>query len=281
MEIVRTKDELLKSLEKARKFGLKVSFIPTMGNLHDGHLKLIEAGKRLAEIIVVSIFVNKKQFGEKEDFENYPRTEEEDLTKLEASQASIVFIPRSESEIFGSHFNLNLDVANLTNCLCGISRPHFFGGVLSVVMKFFLLIKPEFAIFGKKDYQQFLIVSALAESLEIGTEVVGIETVREGNGLAMSSRNNYFSLAERSNLEFINKILSDVKENLLTQSLEEALSKAKKELNEAGVEKLDYLEIRSGRGLSLITDYKPEMKPIIFFAGFVKGVRLIDNLELF
>lgn len=281
MEIVRTREELLQSLERARKFGLKVSFIPTMGNLHEGHLKLIEAGKRLAEIIVVSIFVNKKQFGEKEDFENYPRTEEEDLAKLEAAQASIVFIPRSESEVFGSYFNLNLDVANLTNCLCGISRPHFFGGVLAVVMKFFLLIKPEFAIFGKKDYQQFLIVSALAESLEIGTEVVGIETVRESNGLAMSSRNNYFSLEERDNLKFINQILIDVKENLKTQSFEEALKKAKNELNKAGVEKLDYLEIRNGRDLTSITEYSPEMKPIIFFAGFVKGVRLIDNLELF
>ena len=282
MEVVRTRESLFHALEKLKKLQTKLAFVPTMGNLHNGHLKLVEAGKRLADNVVVSIFVNKKQFGVNEDFDSYPRTEAEDIEKLEKAGVSLVYIPKNEAEIFGHHFSINLDAPNLTNVMCGASRPNFFGGVLAVVSKLFLQIKPDFAIFGKKDYQQFLVVSALADSLEIGVEVLGIETVRENNGLAFSSRNNYFSVEDREKASFIFKALSNAKISLINgESIKSVLSKTAKQLEDNGIEKLDYLEIRNAKNLNLIENFDPKEKSVIFFAGFFKGVRLIDNLELF
>lgn len=282
MEIVRSKEALLQAMEKLRKFQSKVAFVPTMGNLHDGHLKLIEASKRLAEHTVCSIFVNKKQFGENEDFASYPRTELEDIEKLKAVGVSLLYLPRTENELFNHNFNLKLDIPNLTNCLCGAFRPNFFAGVLAVVLKLFLQIKPDFAVFGKKDYQQFLAVSALAESLDIGISVIGIDTVREGSGLAMSSRNNYFNMEDRNKISFIYKELIEFKARYEALPIPENLEMIRKNLIEFGIEKIDYLEVRNGKDLSLIVSpNENQKKPIIFFAGFFKGVRLIDNIELY
>lgn len=282
MKIVKTKDALLKELENLKKFDEKLSFIPTMGNLHEGHLKLVEVGKRLAKYTVVSIFVNKKQFGENEDFEAYPRTEEADIKKLEEAGVNLLYIPKSEGEIFGSEFSLKLDTPLLTNCLCGVVRPNFFGGVLAVVMKLFLQIKPDFGIFGKKDYQQFLVVSALAASLDIGIEVIGVETRREENGLALSSRNNYFSFEQRQGLGFIYTSLMNAKKKLEDgENLEKILAEEVKILEAKGIEKLDYLEVRSAKGLKLLSTFERSAKPILFFAGWINSVRLIDNIELF
>ncbi len=282
MEIVKTREALFYALEKLKKLQTKIAFVPTMGNLHEGHIKLVEAGKRLGENIVVSIFVNKKQFGENEDFTSYPRTEEEDIEKLKKAGVSLVYIPKSEAEIFGHGFDLKLDIPHLTNQLCGAFRPNFFTGVLAVVSKLFLQIKPDFAIFGKKDYQQFLVVSKMAESLEIGIEVVGIDTVREQSGLAFSSRNNYFSSEDRLKAGFIHNVLTEIKVKISSgNSLENALNEGKNQLLQNGIEKLDYLEIRSGKDLKILTNYEKHQKPVIFFAGFFKGVRLIDNLEAF
>jgi pantoate--beta-alanine ligase len=282
MEVIRTKESLFHALEKLKKLQTKLAFVPTMGNLHDGHLKLVEAGKRLADNVVVSIFVNKKQFGANEDFDSYPRTEMQDIEKLEKAGVALVYAPKNETEIFGNHFSLTLDVPSLTNVMCGACRPHFFGGVLAVVSKLFLQIKPNFAIFGKKDYQQFLVVSALAESLEIGVEVVGIETAREESGLAFSSRNNYLSSQDRQKASFIFQALLDAKTSLINgEDLNSVLLKTSKTLQENGIEKLDYLEVRSAKNLNLVESFNLKEKPVIFFAGFFKGVRLIDNLEFF
>ena len=281
MEIVRSKEGLLQSLEKLKKFQSKVAFVPTMGNLHAGHLKLIETSKRLADHTVCSIFVNKKQFGENEDFTSYPRTEAEDIEKLKSAGTSLLYLPRNEADIFGGSFNLKLDIPHLTNCLCGLSRQNFFSGVLAVVLKLFLQVKPDFAVFGKKDYQQFLVVSALAEALDIGTQVIGIETIREGSGLAMSSRNNYFNAEDRSYLGFIYQELLHFKERFANLEIEKNLNIAKESLTKQGIEKLDYLEVRSGKNLLPITNPQQDKKPVLFFAGFFKGVRLIDNIELF
>lgn len=281
MEIVKSKERLLLSLEKLKKFQSKTAFVPTMGNLHDGHIKLIETSKRLAEHTVCSIFVNKKQFGASEDFESYPRTEEADIERLEKAGCSLLYLPRTEADVFGSagQFQLKLDVPSLTNSLCGLSRPDFFGGVLAVVLKLFLQIKPDFAVFGKKDYQQFLVVSALAKALDIGIEVVGIDIVREASGLALSSRNNYFTGQDRAKASFIYQELSSFKQRT-GLTLEQNLAISKQNLINEGIEKIDYLEIRSGRDLTLLSELTPDKKPILFFAGFFRGVRLIDNIEL-
>ena len=282
MKIVRTKQELTQIINELKQNGTKIAFVPTMGNLHNGHITLVKKGREYADFVIVSIFVNKKQFGANEDFASYPRTEAEDIAKLKEAHANLVYIPKDEGEIFGENFSLTLDVPHLTKCLCGISRPNFFGGVLAVVTKLFLQVKPDFAIFGKKDYQQFLVVSALAKSLDIGIEVVGVDTVREAKGLALSSRNNYFKEEDREKANFIYAILSKVKSELLNgRELKSVLQKASLELLENGIERIDYLEVRNSHSLSLIESFNANEKAILFFAGFFKGVRLIDNIEIF
>ncbi len=282
MKILTTRKELLEETEKIKSKQETIAFVPTMGNLHEGHISLILEGKKHAKRIITSIFVNKKQFGQSEDFANYPRTELEDIEKLKKAQVDIVYIPNSEKEIFGEDFCLKLDIPNLTNCLCGVSRPNFFGGVLAVVMQFFIQIKPDFTIVGKKDYQQFLVISALAKSLNLGIDIIGVATKREENGLAMSSRNNYFKPEDKEKAKFIFEILNTAKLELLNGlTISTVLPQIKLELEKNGIEKLDYLEIRRQGDLNLIETFKQEEKSILFFAGFFKGVRLIDNIELF
>lgn len=282
MKVLRTRNELLAEIEAIKSNHETIAFVPTMGNLHLGHISLVLEGKKHAKYVIASIFVNKKQFGQNEDFANYPRTELEDIEKLKEAKVDAVYIPSSEKEIFGEDFSLKLDIPHLTNCLCGVSRPNFFGGVIAVVMQFFIQIKPDFTIVGKKDYQQFLVISALAKSLNLGINVVGVSTKREDNGLAMSSRNNYFKPEDKERAKFIFEILNTARLDLLNGgTISGVLSKIEPELEKNGIEKLDYLEIRRQGNLNLVETFIKEDKSILFFAGFFKGVRLIDNIELF
>lgn len=278
MEVIKTKQSLQKAIDGHKAVGKKIAFIPTMGNLHNGHISLVLQGKKYAEITVVSIFINKKQFGVNEDFESYPRTIEEDIAKLKEAEVDILYLP-TEVEVFSSEYELSLDIPSLTKVLCGITRPNFFGGVLSVVLKLFLQVRPDFAIFGKKDYQQLKVVTSLANSLDIGIKVIGSEIAREKNGLAMSSRNNYFTKDEKETLGFIYSTLCLIKEQIFkNKDITAAITEGKKQLLQHGITKLDYLEIRDRDDLSLKTT--TASNGIIFFAGFYKNVRLIDNVEV-
>lgn len=280
MKVIERMDVLLSYLADLKRNGERLAFVPTMGNLHDGHLKLVKQGKLLAERVIVSIFVNRRQFGVNEDFESYPRSLKEDIAGLEKIGADVLYVPQVETEVFGDNYSLKLDIPSLTHVLCGASRPDFFGGVLAVVSQFFLQIRPDFAIFGKKDYQQFLVVSALAKSLNIGIEVVGVETVREESGLAMSSRNNYLNQDDRKNASFIYKTLLYGKEKALNGlDIQDIIKEMEAKLLHNGISKIDYLEIRDKENLSLISNLKPG-RGVIFFAGFFKDVRLIDNIEI-
>ncbi len=189
-----------------RRDGLRVAFVPTMGNLHEGHLTLVQEARKQADHVVVSIFVNPMQFGPNEDFERYPRTLEADSAKLESVGADLLFVPPVE-EMYPAKSNTCVEVSGVTKGLCGDMRPGHFIGVATVVAKLFNIVMPDVALFGEKDYQQLLVIRRMATDLCFPVEVVGVPTVREESGLAMSSRNGYLSDEEKQKAALIYQVL--------------------------------------------------------------------------
>jgi pantoate--beta-alanine ligase len=197
MRIVNTVSELSDAVRAWRSAGESVAFVPTMGNLHAGHLKLVsEAGKK-ADRVVASIFVNPTQFGAGEDFETYPRTEREDQQKLSDVGADLLFQP-PVSEVYAPDAKTVVSVTGLSELYCGASRPGHFDGVATVVCKLFNMVQPDVALFGLKDFQQLAVIRTMVRDLNIPVEIIGVETVREANGLAMSSRNGYLTAEEKT-----------------------------------------------------------------------------------
>jgi pantoate--beta-alanine ligase len=198
MEMAETILSLHRALAPWRQSGARIALVPTMGNLHAGHLRLVEKAECLAECVVVSIFVNPLQFGAGEDYRSYPRTLDQDSEKLSALGVNLLFAP-SVHEIYstGEQPMIRVEMPGLFNILCGAFRPGHFAGVATVVIKLFNLIQPHLAVFGTKDYQQLVVIKRLVADLSIPVEIVAVETVREPDGLAMSSRNSYLTLDER------------------------------------------------------------------------------------
>ena len=196
MQTLHTIAELRTILGGWRSAALKIALVPTMGNLHAGHIKLVEKAKELADKVVVSIFVNPTQFGVGEDFNTYPRTINDDSQKLLDAATDVLFLP-STSEIYSATASTVISVKPLSVLQCGAFRPGHFDGVATVVGKLFNIVQPMLAVFGLKDYQQFLIIQTMVNDLNFPIELIGVETVRENNGLAMSSRNAYLSASER------------------------------------------------------------------------------------
>ena len=197
MVITRTREELYKTLEEFSKRKGKLALVPTMGNLHDGHLSLIKLAKQKASKIITTIFVNPLQFGKNEDFKKYPRTEKMDIEKLKKEQCDILFIPRNSEEVFSKLEKIKtFDTGNLGSDLCGKIRPGHFDGVLTVVNRLFELISPDLAIFGAKDYQQQILIKNMAKSLHPQISLLKAPIIRSKNGVALSSRNNYLSEKE-------------------------------------------------------------------------------------
>ena len=253
----------------------KIALVPTMGALHCGHLALVKKACELAEIVVVSIFVNRTQFNDLSDYEKYPRQVERDIGFLRDSGTACVFIP-DENEMFAHDFSFKIFPTRLTDCLCGAMRPAHFDGVALIVSKLFNIVKPDFAIFGEKDFQQLLIIKRLVRDLNFGTEIISCEILREKSGLAMSSRNQRLSDAHKIMAANIFRILSEIK----CDRDPKILSQKQRELLEIGFEKIDYLEIRDEENLNLITDYNCQIPARIFIAVYLGGVRLIDNLHI-
>ncbi len=274
MLVIETISAIKLRLAEEKKNGKKIAFVPTMGALHDGHLALVKKAQELAEIVVASIFVNKTQFNDLQDYEKYPRQNEEDLQKLKSMGANYVFLPHDE-EISKFIYVKKEIPSHLKNCLCGSARAGHFEGVAQIVTKLFDIIKPNIAIFGQKDFQQLAII----KSLNFDVEIFSHEIMREKSGLAMSSRNQ--RLSEDSKLKAANifKILSEIKNEVLGGfEIENILSEKKKRLIKIGFEKIDYLEIRSENNLELITKFNPSNSARIFIAVYLEQVRLIDNL---
>ena len=206
---VRTVSDLRSHLAKWRKTSDSVALVPTMGALHQGHLSLVVLAKTKCDHVVASIFVNPMQFGPREDFETYPRDEASDLDKLAKAGADLVFIPDT-AEMYPQDFSTHVKVSDLTEDLCGAARPNHFEGVATVVAKLLLQCTPDIAVFGEKDYQQLLVIRRLVRDLNMQVEIVGGPIVREGDGLALSSRNAYLSAEQRKTAPLLYKTIHDV-----------------------------------------------------------------------
>ena len=260
-------------VKEAKRLSKKIAFVPTMGSLHDGHITLIKNAKKNADIVVVSIFVNKPQFNNLNDFQLYPQNLENDIKLLEEAKVDALFCPFT-SEIYDEDFSFKVIPTAMIDCLCAKDRVGHFDGVALIITKLFNIVNPHFAYFGEKDFQQLAIIKKLVKDLNFDVEIFGVATVRESSGLAMSSRNQRLSEAGKIKASMLYKILNEIKIN--PQIIEDK----KRELLANGFEKIDYLEIRNEDNLKLNMNLFSAQKRRIFIAVYIEGVRLIDNLSL-
>jgi pantoate--beta-alanine ligase len=276
MQIANTIAELRSILGIWRRAGDRIAFVPTMGNLHAGHISLVEAARRQAERVVVSIFVNPTQFGAGEDFEAYPRTEAEDREKLLAAGVDLLFLPEI-GEMYDPGARTVVSVAGLSGLHCGAFRPGHFDGVATVVAKLFNIVQPDSVFFGLKDYQQFVIIRTMVRDLNIPVALIPVETVREASGLAMSSRNGYLSDAEKMTAAKLYRALCEAKDAVLggRTAYTEIERQAQAFLAAAGF-KTDYFSICRSSDLAAAT---PEDREFVILAAARLGkTRLIDNI---
>ena len=277
MKIVSTAAELREQLGEWRRAGDHIALVPTMGNLHDGHISLVKMAKEHAERVVISVFVNPTQFGEGEDFDSYPRTIERDKLKLKKVSVDLLFVPEvSTMYPFGIDRATTVTVPALNQELCGSFRPGHFDGVASVVSRLFGLVQPDVAVFGQKDYQQLLVVRRLAEDLNLAVKIIAAPTLRHKDGLAMSSRNQYLSDEERKVAPTLHAVLQQTVEALHTGNRDFAALEKKgiKELTASGFSP-EYLSIR--RAENLDAPDRDDDHLVVLAAARLGTTRLIDN----
>ncbi|WP_075186628.1 pantoate--beta-alanine ligase [Teredinibacter haidensis] len=280
MEIFHHIDSVRKALDAAREQGKTVGFVPTMGNLHDAHLALVKQAQGLCDVVVVSIFVNRLQFGLNEDWDKYPRTLERDSHKLRDIGCRYLFCPE-ENEIYpnGMDEQTRVIVPSMAGVLCGASRPGHFEGVTTVVSKLFNIVQPDIAIFGVKDYQQLAIIRRMVEDLCIPVRVVAGEIVREADGLAMSSRNSFITDQERPRASQLNRSLNWAKQQILEGERDflRLEDEAREQIRAAGF-KPDYVSICNSKTLEPAAN--DDLEITVLGAMFTQGARLIDNVSL-
>jgi len=275
-EIIRSVEAMQETSSSLRQMGHTIGFVPTMGYLHEGHLRLVEVAREHCSKVVVSIFVNPTQFGPKEDFNRYPRDPEGDIQKLRKKDVDIVFMPEAH-DMYPQGFQTVVSVKELTKGLCGASRPGHFDGVATVVCKLFNIVKPHIAVFGQKDYQQLTVISRMVKDLNMDVEIVGVPTVREPDGLAMSSRNSYLSPEERESAKALYGAI------LLAQRMvaegERDVSRIIGELQGFILRhkhtRIDYVKIVDPDQLKELKEIKGDS--LLAMAVFVGSTRLIDN----
>ena len=278
MDIVRTVAELRSRISMWRREGQSVALVPTMGSRHAGHLSLMKVGKERSDRVIATIFVNPLQFAPNEDFETYPRREDSDIRKLVEEDIDLLFAP-DVSEMYRPDATTTISVGGLTDCLCALSRPGFFDGVATVVTKLLLQALPDIAIFGEKDYQQLLVIKRLATDLDIPVEIIGAPTIREEDGLALSSRNVYLDTKSRSIAPSMYNILTQYASDISNgNDIKKSLQLAKQNMQKSGFEKIEYLDLRSSQTLQACNDIKRPSR--LFAAAWLGSTRLIDNLAI-
>ena len=278
MLVVHTREELAEQIADWRSHDDHVALVPTMGNLHQGHLSLVELAREHAERVIVSIFVNPAQFGEGEDYDEYPRTLERDTRRLKKSPADLVFAPSVETMYpFGLDMATTVSVPGLTENFCGASRPGHFDGVTTVVARLFAMVTPDVAVFGQKDYQQQLVIRYMTKDLSLPIKIITAETVREDDGLALSSRNSYLSDEDRARAPVLYQSLQAVGLELQNgrRNFEELENVGRSRLIEAGFD-VDYFSIR--RALNLEPPNRDCDDLVVLVAARLGNARLIDNL---
>ena len=276
--IVRTVAELRTIVADWRCQGMKVAVVPTMGALHAGHLSLVRAALAQADRVIVTLFVNPKQFNNAADLAAYPRTEHEDAAKLAPTGADILYAPDAE-EIYPDGFATTVSVGGVSEGLCGAYRPGHFDGVATVVAKLFLQTGADLAFFGEKDFQQLHVVRRMARDLDIPIAVVGCPTVRETDGLAMSSRNVRLSLAEREVAPRLASILPEAAKKLSSGApVDQTLSQARTAILAAGFKQVEYLELRAEEDLLPLRNLDRPARLLV--AAWLGETRLIDNFKV-
>ncbi len=279
MITVETVASLKEHVARFRQDGKRIAFVPTMGNLHAGHVRLMQEARRHAPVVVASIYVNPLQFGENEDFESYPRTPSHDKVALLSAGVDMLFKP-AESEMYprGKALHTFVEVPGLSEDLCGAFRPGHFRGVATVVNRLFNLVTPGVAIFGKKDYQQWLIVRLMTADLGLPVEIVGVDTVREPDGLALSSRNDYLTPDERKIAPRLYEALVRLRDRVLREGMHLAAAEenAVIDLQTDGF-RPDYVNIR--RQSDLQRPGAEDCKLVALAAAWLGRTRLIDNIE--
>ena len=282
IEVIRDLRGLHSSIARHRHGPLNtaasLAIVPTMGAIHEAHEALVVEAKRNANIVLATIFVNPMQFGENEDLDKYPKSELEDIKRLESKGCDIVYIPKNET-IYPEDFDLTINVPKLSSVLCGKERKNHFQGVATVVAKLLLQSGADYAIFGEKDYQQLLIIKSLVRDLDIPCQIVPINTVRDSNGLALSSRNQYLNTKQINIANNINMIMKEPAKNFYNLDINETISIVRKNLEKVGIKKIDYAEIRNNNNLKNVTN-NDKSNARLFIAVYIDEIRLIDNIKL-
>ena len=281
MNTVSTIEEARGLIRDWKGRGERVAFVPTMGALHEGHLELVRQAAALADRTMVSIFVNPTQFGAGEDLASYPRDLAADRRKLDGIGVDLVFAP-SVDEMYPPGAQTFVEVKELSRPLCGAARPVHFRGVATVVTRLFVALEPDVAVFGEKDFQQLTVIRRLVRDLGLPVEVVGVETVREQDGLAMSSRNEYLARAEREQATVLSRAMEKARASFAAgERRPERLHRSVvEELGGASLGEIDYAELRDPRELQLVTDRDARPDDRFFLAVRFGRARLIDNMPL-
>ena len=278
MQTVHTIAEVRQQVRNWKLAGLKVGFVPTMGNLHAGHIHLVTEALKLADKVVASVFVNPTQFGPSEDFDAYPRTLDDDQAKLAGAGCDLLFAP-SVDEMYPRRNLTWVDVDELGDHLCGASRPGHFRGVTTVVSKLFNIVQPDLACFGEKDFQQLAVIRRMTSDLFFPVEIIGVPTVREPSGLAMSSRNGYLSAQEKADAAVLQATLQAMKADIEAGADDwRALESKYSQTLEAKGFKVDYLSIAQAESMAPAS--LPDSQLVIAVAAKLGSTRLIDNVRV-
>lgn len=278
MQIVRQLGPLRTALDAIRQTKPRLGLVPTMGALHAGHMRLVETALAQCDAVVVSIFVNPTQFGEGEDLDAYPRQEAADAALLEAAGADLIWAPTVD-QVYPDGFATNISVTGVSAGLCGGSRPGHFDGVATVVAKLFNQTRPDVAFFGEKDYQQLAVIRRMARDLDFSHDIVGVPTVRDADGLAMSSRNAYLTSAQRRAAVALPDNMRDAADAISKGGdVASILEEAKAKLLSSGFYQVDYFELRNAETLENMTVFNKPAR--LLAAAHIGSTRLIDNIAV-
>ncbi len=278
MQTVTSIDALRASIRQWRQAGHSVAFVPTMGNLHAGHIKLVTTAKQQADKVIVSIFVNPTQFGPNEDFDSYPRTEQQDQAKLIESDADLLFLPAAE-EMYPQPIQTRISVSGLSTLLCGASRPGHFDGVALIVCKLLNIVQPDLLLLGEKDFQQLAVIRRMVTDLNIPVAIQGVATVREADGLAMSSRNGYLSAPQRQLAPKLYQALCDARDAILSGNDDyRAVEDQQRQILQQAGFVVDYFSVC--RSTDLLPANQNDQALVILLAAKLGTTRLIDNISL-
>jgi pantoate--beta-alanine ligase len=278
MQIIREMSDLGEALREWREAGLTIALVPTMGALHAGHMALVDAARERADRVVASIFVNPLQFGPSEDLDRYPRQEAEDARLLEHHGCDLLWMPTA-AQLYPPGFATTVSVSGVSERWDGAARPGHFAGVATVVAKLFTAVRPDLAYFGEKDFQQLAVIRRMTADLGLGVTIYGVETVRDADGLALSSRNAYLSAEERARALALPQALQHAREAILGgERVKAALDDAKRRLSEAGFSRTDYFALVDAATLEPLEAPSGEMRLIA--AAVIGTTRLIDNIRV-